>query len=344
MQIARSLSAIIATVLIAALPLTASAQVSIGVGFTIGTPPPPLPYYTQPVAPYPNWQWQPGYWAWGPAGYYWVPGAWVGPPVVGLYWTPGYWGAGVNGAYVWNNGYWGPQVGFYGGINYGFGYYGTGFVGGFWSGPAFAYNGAIMNVNRTVVRNVYINKTVINKGRICSADCRVSFNGGSRGIHARPTAEQIAARERGRAPTSAQIEHARLAAQDRTLAASVNHDRPQVTTVQKPVSDTKALPHFQPVTSADKRTAQAQLHRGSESNATMQRPHHNSAANQPPHEHPPSSSSMHTQSSAHTQSSMHGKPPGRETHPQSGKPPQGQQPPAGQKPPQSGNGQNYPPQ
>ena len=107
MQIARSLSAIIATVLIAALPLTASAQVSIGVGFTIGTPPPPLPYYTQPVAPYPNWQWQPGYWAWGPAGYYWVPGAWVGPPVVGLYWTPGYWGAGVNGAYVWNNGYFG---------------------------------------------------------------------------------------------------------------------------------------------------------------------------------------------------------------------------------------------
>lgn len=164
MRVKRSLSAIIVTIFLGAMPLAvplaASAQVSVGVGigFNIGTPPPPLPYYTQPPAPFPNAIWTPGYWAWGPAGYYWVPGTWVQPPSVGLYWTPGYWGY-TNGAYAWNAGYWGPQVGFYGGINYGFGYLGTGFVGGFWSGGAFNYNTAVMNVNRTVFTTPIIRRS-----------------------------------------------------------------------------------------------------------------------------------------------------------------------------------------
>jgi len=51
--------------------------------------------------------------------------------------------------------------GFYGGVNYGFGYSGVGFVGGEWRGGRFAYNTAVVNVNRTVIHNTYINKTVM---------------------------------------------------------------------------------------------------------------------------------------------------------------------------------------
>ncbi|HEY6327542.1 MAG TPA: hypothetical protein VIW73_13640, partial [Candidatus Cybelea sp.] len=122
---------------------------SIGVGVAFGGPgwgvgisaysPPALPYYSMPPAPYPNWQWCPGYWGWGAYGYYWIPGYWTAPPAVGLYWTPGYWGY-AGGGYAWYPGYWGPTVGFYGGVNYGYGYFGTGFVGGFWSGGVFNYN------------------------------------------------------------------------------------------------------------------------------------------------------------------------------------------------------------
>ena len=125
MRIKRSLSAIIAAILFASVPLAASAQVSIGLAVGFGGPgwgvgfaaysPPALPAYAMPPAPYPNWQWCPGYWGWGAYGYYWVPGYWTAPPAVGLYWTPGYWGYG-NGGYYWNSGYWGPTVGFYGGI------------------------------------------------------------------------------------------------------------------------------------------------------------------------------------------------------------------------------------
>ena len=124
-RIKRSFAAIVAPLLIAALPLSASAQFAWGVGVGFGGPgwgvgvsagyaPPALPVYTQPAAPYPNYQWIPGYWGWGASGYYWVPGYWTAPPVVGAYWTPGYWGFN-GGAYAWNPGYWGPSVGFYGG-------------------------------------------------------------------------------------------------------------------------------------------------------------------------------------------------------------------------------------
>ena len=124
-RIKRSFAAIVAPLLIAALPLSASAQFAWGVGVGFGGPgwgvgvtagyaPPALPVYAQPAAPYPNWQWIPGYWGWGASGYYWVPGYWTAPPAVGALWTPGYWGFN-GGAYAWNPGYWGPSVGFYGG-------------------------------------------------------------------------------------------------------------------------------------------------------------------------------------------------------------------------------------
>lgn len=162
-----------------------------GVGISITIAPPPLPVYAQPPCPVDGYLWTPGYWAWGTAGYYWVPGVWVAPPAIGLLWTPGYWGF-VGGAYIWHAGYWGPHVGFYGGINYGFGYPGHGFYGGVWSGRAFRYNTAVVNVNRSVVHNVYTDRTFIHN----TVSNRTSFNGG-RGVNAAPNAsERVALRDR----------------------------------------------------------------------------------------------------------------------------------------------------
>jgi hypothetical protein len=316
MRIKRSLSPIIATIFIAAaMPLAASAQVSVGVGigFNIGAPPPPLPYYSQPPAPFPNAMWTPGYWAWGPAGYYWVPGTWVQPPSLGLYWTPGYWGYN-NGSYLWNAGYWGPQVGFYGGINYGFGFFGTGFVGGMWSGGAFHYNTAVMNVNRTVIHNTF-NRTVINKN-VCNNCKRVSFNGGRGGVNARPTAAQMESRRRGIAETQEQRIHAHDASQDRSLAARVNHGRPPTTTTQRPINDPKSLPHFEAVRDQDRQAAKADVRHDSV-NATT---HHNNAGTMQsaPHntamQHHNTSSSGSTHSNERPPASTHNNVPPRSTH------------------------------
>ena len=303
MRIKRSLSAIIATIFIAAVPLAASAQVSVGVGFNIGAPPPPLPYYTQPPAPYANAIWTPGYWAWGQAGYYWVPGTWVQPPSVGVYWTPGYWGYG-NGGYAWNAGFWGPQVGFYGGINYGFGYFGTGFSGGYWSGGAFRYNTAVMNVNRTVIHNTY-NKTVINKN-VCNNCKNVSYNGGHGGVNARPTSAQMEARRRGVGETSTQRMHERDAAQDRALYARANNGHPPVTAVQKPISDPKSLPHYQAVTAQDRQAAQAQVRHGNVNASEHQRGNTGAMQSAPQHNATQSHPHSNSAQSAHTNTQMHG--------------------------------------
>ena len=200
------------------IPAPASAQVAISV--RVG--PPALPVYEQPPCPEDGYIWTPGYWAYGDDGYYWVPGVWVAPPRVGVLWTPGYWGF-AGGLYAWHPGYWGPHVGFYGGINYGFGYGGVGFVGGHWFGGRFAYNTAVVNVNRTVVRNVYINRTVINNTTVIN---RASFNGDG-GVMARPSArEESYEHERHFEPTSNQVSHEHAAGQDRSQFASANHGRP----------------------------------------------------------------------------------------------------------------------
>jgi hypothetical protein len=194
-----------------------------GIAISITIAPPVLPVYAQPPCPQAGYLWTPGYWAWGPAGYYWVPGVWVAPPRVGFLWTPGYWGF-VGGVYAWHAGFWGPHVGFYGGVNYGFGYAGVGFVGGVWAGNVFRYNTAVVNVNTAVVRNVYVDRTVIRNTTIVN---RVSFNGPG-GIAARPSPqEQMAMREQHFQPTANQISHEQMAARDRTALASVNHGRPE---------------------------------------------------------------------------------------------------------------------
>jgi len=235
-------------VALAAAPAISQAQVYLGV--TIDTPPPLIPTYTQPPAPYPNYMWEPGFWQWGTAGYFWVPGTWTAPPATGLYWTPGYWGASGPG-WAWHPGWWGPQVGFYGGINYGYGYYGSGFVGGYWSGNAFRYNTAVVNVNRTVIHNTYVNKTVVR-----NVTNRVSYNGGRGGIVRQPTAaEQRAYAQRRYGPTQAQLDHSRSASNDREAASAVNHGKPARTATATP------MPHRPPAakmpTAADKKAAQA---------------------------------------------------------------------------------------
>ena len=220
-------AALVAAVCMLAIPLRSPAQVY--VSFNVGAPPPPLPYYTQPALTTPGDVWQPGYWAWGPAGYYWVPGTWVAPPSTGLYWTPGYWGYD-NGSYAWNNGYWAPNVGYYGGIDYGFGYTGVGYTGGYWNNGTFAYNTAVTNVVPTIVRNVYVRHVVVR--RIIT---RYSYNGPG-GVRVRPTLTQIRVmRERHIAPTRVQVEQARIAARDRDFYASVNHGHPRLAAVRRPI-------------------------------------------------------------------------------------------------------------
>jgi hypothetical protein len=136
-------------------------------------------------------------------------------------WTPGYWGF-ANGVYVFHRGYWGPHVGFYGGINYGFGYGGVGFFGGRWNGGVFAYNTAVVSVDRTVVRNVYEDRTVIHNTTIN----HYSWNGPG-GVSSRPTAdERTAMHEHHVQPTSEQFSHEHSASLDRNQWQSNNHGQP----------------------------------------------------------------------------------------------------------------------
>ncbi len=222
MRLIRSLSfALLATVAGAS---ASSAQI-----LTITLAPPILPVYEQPPLPGPGYIWTPGYWAYGDDGYFWVPGTWVQPPSVGLLWTPGYWGW-HDGIYAWNAGYWGPHVGFYGGVNYGFGYVGTGYEGGYWRGGVFSYNRTVNNFGSVHITNVY-NKTVINNVSVN----RVSFNGGTGGLTARPSPQQMAfAKEQHTAPTALQTQHQQTASSNPELRASVNHGSPSVAATSSP--------------------------------------------------------------------------------------------------------------
>ena len=224
----RNLLRSLAAVALLAVPLVASAAVFLSVA--IG--PPALPVYVPPPMPAPGYIWAPGYWAWDGAGYYWVPGTWVLAPAPGLLWTPGYWGW-AGGVYVWNAGYWGPHVGFYGGINYGFGYSGVGYHGGYWMGARFVANTAV------------INEAPVN---------RVSFNGGTGGVVARPTPLEIrAAQERHVGMSEVQRQHELAAARDTTMRASYNKGHPPVAATAKPgvfygqgVVASRSTPHNAP--------------------------------------------------------------------------------------------------
>ena len=199
----------------------ALAQVDIAI--SVDVEPPPLPVYDQPPIPEPGYLWVPGYWAWDDdTGYYWVPGTWVLPPEPALLWTPGYWGWN-DGVYVFHEGYWGPQIGFYGGVAYGFSYDGVGYEGGYWRDGAFFYNRSVNNISNVLITNVY-NKTVV-----VNNVTNVSYNGGTGGTTAQPTAQQIAAaNEHHVAATAAQTQNVQAAAKDPALSLNHNQGHPTV--------------------------------------------------------------------------------------------------------------------
>jgi hypothetical protein len=209
-----------------AVPEYALAQISVSIALA----PPALPVYEQPVLTQAGGIWAPGYWAYDQDdGYFWVPGAWVQPPEVGLLWTPGYWGW-RSGGYAWNDGYWGPTVGFYGGIAYGFGYSGRGYTGGHWQGQQFYYNTAVSHINVTNVHNTYTQSMVNN-----TAVTRVSYNGGTGGVAARPTAaEQAATRTPHEPATGSQLQNRQAAHASPALSASVTHGKPANAATSKP--------------------------------------------------------------------------------------------------------------
>jgi WXXGXW repeat (2 copies) len=203
----------------------AFAQIGISVNFG----PPALPVYEQPICPTDGYLWTPGYWAYDEGdGYYWVPGTWFEPPQVGFLWTPGYWGWGGS-AFLFHEGYWGSQVGFYGGINYGFGYGGDGYQGGRWEGGRFSYNTEVNRVDTTVIHNTY-NTRITNV-----SENRVSFNGGTGGVEARPTAkEESYSTERHVGPVAAQTQHVQAARSNPELRASANQGKPPIAATAKP--------------------------------------------------------------------------------------------------------------
>lgn len=209
----------------------AFAQVAITVTFA----PPALPIYDQPPCPEDGWLWAPGYWAWDAddEDYYWVPGSWVAAPEQGLLWTPPWWGW-ENGAFLFHDGFWATDVGWYGGINYGYGYFGHGFYGGRWDHDRFFYNTAVVHVNETVIRNVYVDKTVINNVTIVNNN-HVSYNGGNGGIEARPTPqEERAAEGRHIPPAGAQEQRRQMARSNPQLRASANQGRPPIAATARP--------------------------------------------------------------------------------------------------------------
>jgi hypothetical protein len=89
-----------------------------------------------------------------------------------------------------------------------------------------------MNVNVTNIRNVY-NTTVINRG----GENRISYNGGTGGLTARPSpAEEAAARGRHLPPIAAQTEHRQQAHGNPELRASANQGKPPIAATEKPAS------------------------------------------------------------------------------------------------------------
>ncbi|HEY2467830.1 MAG TPA: hypothetical protein VGI45_08305 [Terracidiphilus sp.] len=213
------------------IPASSYAGVLISVGFA----PPVMPVYEQPPCPQPGWMWTPGYWAYGDDGYYWVPGAWVPAPSVGVLWTPPYWGWS-SGLYIFHPGYWGPHVGYYGGVNYGFGYMGVGFVGGRWHGRDFEYNTAVVRVDNVHIRNVYVDRTVVERNTIVN-DRHVAYSGGPGGIrHDANPEERTAMHEQHIGATSVQQQHFQAARADRSFYAKNNGGHPQTAAAARPMT------------------------------------------------------------------------------------------------------------
>jgi hypothetical protein len=156
---------------------------------------------------------------------------------------------------MFHPGYWGRHVGYYGGVNYGFGYMGVGFVGGLWHGHDFVYNTAVVHVNRTVIRNTYIDRTIVERNTIVN-DRHVAYSGGPGGIrHEANRDERSAMNERHDAPTRMQEEHFQAARDDRGSYVKNNGGHPEHFAVDRPTGggpaefnhgQGNARPNFEP--------------------------------------------------------------------------------------------------
>jgi hypothetical protein len=124
----------------------------------------------------------------------------------------------------------------------------------------------VTNVNRTVVHNTYVDKTVIR-----NTSSHTSYNGGHGGIQAQPAQAEKAAQRNQHPPTTEQTTHEQTAAQDRNHLATVNHGHPPTTAVQHPYNAQNMPPHYTPVTNADRQAAQSHV----------AAPPHNAAPQQP---------------------------------------------------------------
>ncbi|MGC1483610.1 MAG: YXWGXW repeat-containing protein [Candidatus Acidiferrum sp.] len=227
MRFILSIRSLLFALVLLAISVASSAQISVGVSIRIA--PPELPVYEQPVSPGDDYIWTPGYWAYGDDDYYWVPGTWVVAPEVGYLWTPGYWGEDGDD-YIFHEGYWGTQVGFYGGVDYGYGYFGHGYEGGRWDNGHFDYNRSVSHVDISNNRNVYNERVEDNNN-----GNRASFNGRNGGRTDRPTSqEETAGRERHIAPVAAQTEHVQAARANPELRSSSNHGRPPIAATPRP--------------------------------------------------------------------------------------------------------------
>jgi hypothetical protein len=90
---------------------------------------------------------------------------------------------------------------------------GDSYYGGRWDRGVFFYNRTVNNFTNVRITNVY-NQTVMINNNVS----RVSFNGGSGGIQARPTSQREAlARERHIEATPVQCQHAEIVSKDRSL-------------------------------------------------------------------------------------------------------------------------------
>jgi hypothetical protein len=65
---------------------------------------PAPPYYARPLAPYPNYVWIDGEWAWRGGSYVYINGYWA-RPIPGRIYIAGHWRNG-RGGYYWVPGHW----------------------------------------------------------------------------------------------------------------------------------------------------------------------------------------------------------------------------------------------
>ena len=154
-------------------------------------------------------------------------------------------------------------------MNYGYGYGGHGYEGGYWQGNHLYYNRAVVNVGSVHITNVY-NKTVINNVNVT----RVSYNGGSGGVRAQPTAEESAAvHEHHVAVTPAQQQHVQAARSNPELRASTNRGNPPIAATARPAnfSGPGVVPAKHAETSRDARESRLACGRAAPSDAPRPR-------------------------------------------------------------------------